>query len=116
MPRPRIAFNRGNFGSGKLRPNKCIESRWINARTRTLEPHAQLAGSVASSAISFLAAQILQVKESTTAQLWHAARRVLPIMSHTRVRTDLITPRRQSGVTARVYCIAGFLIHWWLNP
>src|SRR5205085_11387342 len=67
MPRPRIAFNRGNFGSGKLRPNKCIESRWINARTRTLEPHAQLAGSVASPAISFLAAQLLQVKESTIA-------------------------------------------------
>ena len=70
MPRPRIDFSLGNSGSGILRPNSSIESRWISARIRTFDPHPQVAGSVAKCSTSFQALQTLQPNATIARNYW----------------------------------------------
>src|SRR5271155_3980016 len=62
MPKPRMAFSFGNSARTRLCPNNSIDSRWIKARKRTLDPHAQLAGSVPNDSILLCVPQILQMK------------------------------------------------------
>ena len=65
MPSARMDFNLGNSTSGKLCPKSSSDSRWTSARTRTLDPQAQVAGSLAKRSTLFSAPQTLQMKETT---------------------------------------------------
>src|SRR5438105_299499 len=71
---PRIALSLGKFFNNKSCPNSSIESRWTNARRRTLEPQAQVARSVAKSSTWLAAPQILQVNEIMLFDMVQASR------------------------------------------
>src|SRR5580693_7472347 len=74
-----MALSVGNCVSVRLDPNSSIDSRWTSPRKRTLDPHAQLAGSVAKASTWLEAPQILQVNE-TTLKLSHRYEKCNPFV------------------------------------